>query len=171
LGKFSVDVSFTLSKSFLQDEEHVSIYSGVIGIFEKGVSYFNLLVTKCSSFFRIELQLKSDESSDYQTINHNTSVRFIPQPVHRFRRSTISDVNKDDKIHLEQFHILKKFQRQGCGTKLIALILFWIRMTFPRVHKCFVISPSAIGSPFYFSVGAMHDVSSRNLVFDLDPKK
>jgi hypothetical protein len=166
MGNFAVDVTFTLSKSFLEDEEHVSIYSGVVGIFRKGVSYFILKITKYKSFFRIDLQLKSEESSNYEIVNHKTSVRLSQIP-HRSRRSTKSEDNKEFNFHLDQLHILKKFQRQGCGTKLIALILFWIRMTFPRVHKFFVISPSAIGSPFYLSVGAMHDVSSRNLVFDL----
>jgi hypothetical protein len=169
MGNFSVDVTFTLSEKCVQDEEDVSIYSGVIGIIHKGVSFFVLKVTKCSSFFRIDLQLKTDESCNYETVNHNTSVRLsqIPNPVNRLRCSTSSDDTYDYNFHLDQLHILKKFQRKGCGTKLMALILFWMRMEFPRVHKCFVISPSAIGSPFYLSVGALNDLSSRNLVFKL----
>jgi hypothetical protein len=169
MGKFSVDVTSTLVKSFWQDEEHVSIYSGVVGIFPKGVSFFIFTVKENTSFFRIGLQLKSDESSKFETVNHNTSGRLyrIPNPNHRFRSSTNSDDDENYNFHIDQLHISKKFQRQGCGSKLMALILFWMRITRPDVRKCLVISPSSIGIPFYLSDGASHDLSSSNLVIKL----
>ena len=169
MGKFSVDVTSTLVNSLWQDEEHVSIYSGVVGIFPKGVSFFILTVKENKCIFRIGLQLKSDESSKFETVNNNTSVRLyqITNPNHRFRSSPNADDNGTYNYHIDQLHISKKFQRQGCGSKLMALILFWMRITRPDVQKCLVISPSSIGIPFYFSVGASHDLSSSNLVIKL----
>jgi hypothetical protein len=169
MGKFSVDITFTLDKSFRQDEEHVSMYSGVVGIFPKGVSFFIFTVKENTCFFRIGLQLKSDKSSKFETVNQNTSIRLnqIPNPKQRFRSSPNFENNENYNYHIDQLHISKKFQRQGCGSKLMALILFWMRITRPDVQKCFVISPSSIGIPFYLSVGASHDLSSSNLVIKL----
>ena len=162
------DCSFNFKRSHTYQGITTSQFFGVIGVSGKGVSIFSLTITNVANIFRIELQLKLDSSESYEIVNHNSSVRLVqvPNPLNRGRR--FNKLHDDSNvIHIDQLHILRKFQRLGYGAKLMALIFVWIRKYFVGVQKCVVISPSSIGIPFYLSMGAKQQSSSSNLEFYL----
>jgi len=165
-GKYLFKCSFNFQSSFTSQKITTSQFFGVIGVSEREVSIFKLTLTNNSNIFRIELQLKLDSSDTFEVVNHNSSVRLVqvPNPSNKGRR--LNKLHQDSNvIHIDQLHILRKFQRLGYGAKLMALIFIWIRKYFDGVQKCIVISPSSVGIPFYLSLGAKQQLSSSNLEF------
>jgi GNAT superfamily N-acetyltransferase len=132
---------------------------------DNDVSFFKLITLQSSNQYRFELKLKSKKKPVYETVNYHTGVRLreIPNPNNR-SRSNKTHANLKI-LYLDQLHVLKEFQRQRCGTKLMSLILIWAKYINLNVSKCVVVSPSSIGKPFYEALGAIQDISSRNLVF------
>lgn len=161
-----INVSFDHTKSYTSDGIVTFHFSGVIHIQGKESSVFIFELHKSNNCFRIQFQMKPDEESPFEDVNGNTSVRFktIPNPLNNGLRSR--KVHQDvTLLHLDQLHILKKFQRKQCGTKLLALLFIWVKYTFSDVKKCIVVSPSSIGKPFYLALGATQQISSSNLMF------
>lgn len=164
MGKYSVAADIRLQQIHVLDGEVNKTFTGKINISEKGDSYFILTTIQSSTFTRILVKLRNDNDLSFEDVMHNTSVRFskIPSSIKRCRRSNI-DEEKLSIIYIDQFHVARKFQRKGCGTKVMGIIFLWIKACYPIISKCIVKSPSSNGSSFYLAVGASRQSSSRNL--------
>lgn len=146
----------------------ISQFFGVIGVSGKGVSIFTLTMENVSNIFRFELQLKLESSDTFEIVTHNSSLRLVKVPNPSNKRRRLNKMHEDSHIiHIDQLHILRKYQRHGYGAKLMAIIFLWIRKYFDDIKKCVVISPSSNGIPFYLSLGAKQQSSSSNLEFSL----
>jgi len=136
---------------------------------KKKISNFIFSSTRSGVNVRFTLKLLHNGDSKFaEDIINNTSVRLstIPNPLKR-RRS--SDCFDDIRILLlDQFHVLSKFQGQGYGTMLIAIIITWLSKTYPDIKKIVVISPSSAGRPFYLALGAKKLSSSPNFEFEIE---
>ena len=133
---------------------------------DNDVSFFKFKTFQTSNQYRFELKLKSKLKSVYETVNRHTGVRLdeIPNPLNKGTRS--KKIHSNLKIlYLDQLHVLKEFQRQRCGTKLMSLILIWAKHINLNVSKCVVVSPSSIGKPFYEALGAVQEITSKNVAF------
>jgi hypothetical protein len=164
MGKYTVDADLRLTQSCVFDGEVIKTFTGKVNITGKGVSNFILTTTQSPNFTRILVKLQNEKDSPFEDVMHNTSVRFlkIPNSNKRCRRSNIDEAMLSI-IHIDQFHVERKYQRKGCGTKVMGIIFIWIKVCYPIISKCIVKSPSSNGSSFYFAVGASRQASSRNL--------
>jgi hypothetical protein len=133
------------------------------------ISHFIFSSTRTGVNIRFTLKLLHNRDSKFaEDVINNTSVRLstIPNPLKK-RRST--DSFADIRILLlDQFHVLSKFQGQGYGTMLIAIINTWLSKTHPDIKKIIVISPSSAGRPFYLALGAKKLTSSPNFEFEIE---
>lgn len=165
LGKYLLEISFCRQQSYVSNGETYSIFTGVVGISEKGTSKYILTTISSLNFVRIFVKLQFD--SVFEDVVQNTSVRLskVPNSRKRALRSSSSAFSNSTILHIDQFHVISKFQRQGCGAKVMGLIFFWAKFYFPTIEKCVVISPSSVGVPFYVALGASSQASSRNLEF------
>lgn len=163
LGRYFIAINFIKSECCSLNGLVSFIFFGSVVVNEKESTGFKLTIEKAKSCYRIKFQVECESN---QEVNGNTSVRLIniPNPGSSGPRSrkTLPDIYV---LHLDQLHILKKFQRKEYGTKLMALILTWAKHSFPEIKKCIVISPSSIGKPFYISLGAKQQISSSNVEF------
>ena len=165
-GKYSIKIHLELKEEKITDTLDLSYFSGFMAVQGFDVSFFKLRVFKKSNQYRFKLQLKSKKGLVYETVNHHTSVRLLemPNPLNNGVRS--KQIHPNIKIlYLDQLHVLKKFQRQRCGTKLVSLILIWSKYLNLGIKKCVVVSPSSIGKPFYVALGAVQEITSNNVVF------
>lgn len=168
MGKYTVTSNIRLHQSNVLDGEINKVFTGKINVSGKEQSKFVLSTIQSSKFIRIFVKLKNDSDPSLEDVVHNTSVRFLEIPVsnERSRRSNKNDFNSN-VLRIDQFHVLNKFQRQGCGSKVMGIIFLWIKAYYPMIKKCFVVSPSLIGIPFYLKLGASRQRCSRNLEFQL----
>lgn len=168
MGKYTVISNIRLHQSSVLDGEINKVFTGNINISGKEKSNFVLSTMQTSKFIRIFVKLKNHSDPKFEDILHNTSVRFleIPASIERSRRSKKNDCIST-VLRIDQFHVLSKFQRQGCGSKVMGIIFVWIKAFFPMIRKCFVVSPSLTGMPFYLKLGASRQRCSRNLEFEL----
>jgi len=168
LGKFTltVDIYGLQYQTYIENEtsslkiscEHKLKISNFI---------FSTMRTGVNVRFTLKL-LHHGDSKFAEDVITNTSVRLstIPNPLKR-RRST--DSFDDIRILLlDQFHVLSKFQGQGYGTMLIAIIITWLSKTYPDIKKIVVISPSSAGRPFYLALGAQKLTCSPNFEFVIE---
>jgi len=165
LGKYLLEISFCLQQSYVSNGEIFSVFTGVVGISEKGISKYILTTISSLNFVRIFVKLQFQSS--FEDVVQNTSVRLskVPNSAKRALRSNTSEFSHSTVLHIDQFHVINKFQRQGCGAKVLGLIFVWAKTIYPTIDKCVVISPSSVGIPFYVALGASCQASSRNLEF------
>lgn len=168
MGKYNAKLDLRLQDSFESVGDICKVYNGKVEISGKGNSSFIFTTTQSSQFTRITLKLKSDGDETFEDVIHNTSVRFssIPYSNGRCRRS-----NRDECqmkiLRIDQFHVLNKFQRKGCGSKTLGVLFLWLKVCHPMITTCIVISPTSIGVPFYLALGALRQSCSGNLEFKI----
>ena len=163
LGKRNIVVTFSNKKLDFGISDDLSYNVECNSLQGKSSFIFSALRSGCN----IRLSLRCQMKENFEEIVHNTSLRltFVSSPKNKTRGNKIeSDISV---ICLDQLHVIKKFQGQGYGTKLIAIIIAWLSFDFTDIIRLVVISPSSIGKPFYLSLGATKENSSHNLVFNI----
>jgi GNAT superfamily N-acetyltransferase len=125
--------------------------------------YFSAFQTGCN----IRLNLQCEISSNMKDIIFNTSLRLPKHANPKKRTRKRKSLIYEPIVYLDQLHVIKEFQGKGFGTKLIAILITWLSFEFPNIRSLIVVSPSNKGKPFYLKLGAQKQITSQNLVFDI----